>query len=196
MAIKSVFGEVRFSYVHVWEPESINGSDEKKYSVSILISKKDKAIVEQVKKAINEAIKEGLSRLGGKVPPNMKMPLRDGDEERPDDEDYAGCYFLNANCKTKPGIIDRRKQPIEDTTEFYSGCYGYASVSFYAFNTSGNKGIACGLNNLMKTRDGENLGGRAKAEDDFKDIEIDDDDEYSDFDGFEKIDDDDTGLPF
>lgn len=196
MAIKTVFGEVRFSYCHVFEAQSINGSDEKRYSVSILISKKDKVIVDQIKKAINEAVKEGISKLGGKVPANLKNPLRDGDEERPDDEDYAGCYFLNANCKTKPGIIDRRKQPIEDTTEFYSGCYGYASVSFYAFNTSGNRGIACGLNNLMKTRDGENLGGRAKAEDDFKDIEIDDDDEYSDFDGLEEADDNDPDLPF
>ena len=193
MAVKTVFGEVRFSYCHVFEPDSINGSDEKKYSVSILISKKDKAIVEQVKKAINEAVKEGISRLGGKVPPNMKTPLRDGDEERPDDDDYAGCYFFNANCKTKPGIINKRKQPIVDTTEFYSGCYGYASVSFYAFNTSGNKGIACGLNNLMKTRVGENLGGRAKAEDDFKHITF-DDDEYSDFDGLEPV--DDSDFPF
>ncbi len=104
----------------------------------------------------------------------LKNPLRDGDVERPDDESYTGHYFLNANCKTKPGVIDRYKKPIVDTTEFYSGCYGYASVSFYAFHSAGNKGIACGLNNLMKTREGENLGGRARAEDDFADINIDD----------------------
>ena len=174
MSIKVVFGEVRFSYANVWEPTSINGSDDKKYSVSILIPKQNKEVVEKVKKAINEAVKEGVSKFGGKIPPNLKNPLRDGDVERPDDESYTGHYFLNANCKTKPGVIDRYKKPIVDTTEFYSGCYGYASVSFYAFHSAGNKGIACGLNNLMKTRDGENLGGRARAEDDFADINIDD----------------------
>lgn len=181
MSIKVVFGEVRFSYANVWEPTSINGSDDKKYNVSILIPKENKEVVEKVKKAINEAVKEGVSKFGRKIPPNLKNPLRDGDAERPDDEDYAGHYFLNANCKTKPGIIDRHKKPIEDTTEFYSGCYGYASVSFYAFNSAGNKGIACGLNNLMKTRDGENLGGRARAEDDFADINIDDNEDVDFF---------------
>jgi hypothetical protein len=174
MSIKVVFGEVRFSYAHVFEPTSINGNDEPKYSVSILIPKQNKEVVEKIKKAINEAVKEGVSKFGGKIPPNLKNPLRDGDVERPDDESYTGHYFLNANCKTKPGVIDRYKKPIVDTTEFYSGCYGYASVSFYAFHSAGNKGIACGLNNLMKTREGENLGGRARAEDDFADINIDD----------------------
>ena len=99
-----------------------------------------------------------------------KLPLRDGDVEREDDEVYAGHYFVNANANTKPGIVDKHGQPIMDSTEFYSGCYGYASISFYPFNANGNRGIACGLNNLMKTADGDPLGGRSRAEDDFKDL--------------------------
>ena len=166
---KVTTGEVRFSYAHVFEPASINGS-EPKYSVSILIDKKDKATLARVKKAIEAAKQAGAAKFGGKVPTNLKTPLRDGDEEKEDDEVYAGKYFINANAKTKPGIIDQYGNPIIDSTEFYSGCYGHASVTFYAFNTSGNKGIACGLNNIMKTRDGEALGGRSKAEDDFADL--------------------------
>lgn len=166
---KVVTGEVRFSYAHVFEPASIEGS-EPKYSVSILIDKKDKKTLERIKAAIEAAKQAGLSKFGGKIPANLKLPLRDGDTEREDDEVYAGKYFINANAKTKPGIVDKGGNPIIDTTEFYSGCYGHASVTFYAFNTSGNKGIACGLNNLMKTRDGEMLGGRASAEDDFADL--------------------------
>ena len=123
-----------------------------------------------MKAAIEAAKQAGLSKFGGKIPANLKLPLRDGDTEREDDEVYAGKYFINANAKTKPGIVDKGGNPIIDTTEFYSGCYGHASITFYAFNTSGNKGIACGLNNLMKTRDGEMLGGRASAEDDFADL--------------------------
>ena len=166
---KVVTGEVRFSYAHVFEPASIEGS-EPKYSVSILIDKNDKKTLSRVKAAIEAAKQAGVSKFGGKVPANLKLPLRDGDTEREDDEVYAGKYFINANAKTKPGIVDKGGNPIIDTTEFYSGCYGHASVTFYAFNTSGNKGIACGLNNLMKTRDGEMLGGRASAEDDFADL--------------------------
>lgn len=166
---KVITGEVRFSYAHVFEPASIEGS-EPKYSVSILIDKKDKATLSRVKAAVEAAKQAGLSKFGGKVPANLKLPVRDGDTEREDDPVYAGKYFINANAKTKPGIVDKGGNPIIDTTEFYSGCYGHASITFYAFNTSGNKGIACGLNNIMKTRDGESLGGRASAEDDFADL--------------------------
>ncbi|BFL15915.1 hypothetical protein K190097F3_14160 [Enterocloster clostridioformis] len=55
----------------------------------------------------------------------------------------------------------------------YSGVYGRASISFYAFNSSGNRGIACSLNNLQKIADGEPLGGKSRAEDDFADDEED-----------------------
>ena len=191
MGIKVVFGEVRFSYCHVFEPWSSNG-EEAKYSVSLLIPKSNKQILKQIKQAIEQAKQEGISKFGGKIPPNLMIPIRDGDTEREDDDAYTGHYFMNANCKTPPGIVDRKRQPIIDTTEFYSGCYGYASITFYAYNRNGNKGIACGLNNLMKTRDGENLGGRAKAEDDFADIVLDDDDDFA---GFAPVDDDDD-VPF
>lgn len=97
----------------------------------------------------------------------MKTPLRDGDLERPDDAAYANAYFINANATTAPGIVDADRNPIMSRSEVYSGIYGRASITFYAFNSSGNKGIACGLNNLQKIRDGEPLGGKASAESDF-----------------------------
>lgn len=174
VSTKVVTGEVRFSYVNVFEPKSINGSDEK-YSVSLLIDKRDTKTIETIERAIEAAKQAGVAKFGGKIPPVLKIPLRDGDTERPDDENYAGKMFVNANCKTKPGLIEKNGMEIIDTTEFYSGCYGKASVTFYAFNSNGNKGIACGLNNIMKTRDGEPLGGRSRAVDDFaNDIEEDD----------------------
>ena len=101
----------------------------------------------------------------------IKNPLRDGDAERPDDPAYAGCYFINANSPTAPGIVDANRQPILERSEVYSGVYGRASVSFYAYNSNGNKGIACSLNNLQKIKDGEHLGGKASAESDFGDDE-------------------------
>lgn len=174
VSTKVVTGEVRFSYVNVFEPKSINGSDEK-YSVSLLIDKRDTKTIEAIERAIEAAKQAGVAKFGGKIPPVLKLPLRDGDTERPDDENYAGKMFVNANCKTKPGLIEKNGMEIIDATEFYSGCYGKASVTFYAFNSNGNKGIACGLNNIMKTRDSEPLGGRSRAVDDFaNDIEEDD----------------------
>lgn len=161
----------RWSYANVWNPKSINGGTPK-YSVSLIIPKSDTATVNKIKAAIQSAYEEGESKLkgNGKSVPALsilKTPLRDGDLERPDDAAYAGCYFVNANSATAPGIVDADRQPILDRSEVYSGVYGRASINFYAFNSNGNKGIACGLNNLQKIKDGEPLGGKSRAEDDF-----------------------------
>ena len=149
----------RWSYCNVWQPKSINGGTPK-YSVSLIIPKSDTVTINKIKAAIEAAYKEGEAKLKGNgrsVPALsvLKTPLRDGDAERPDDEAYANAYFVNANSATAPGIVDADRQPILDTSEVYSGVYGRASINFYAFNSNGNKGIACGLNNLQKIRDGE-----------------------------------------
>ena len=130
--------------------------------------------------AIEAAYKEGEAKLkgNGKSVPALsvlKTPLRDGDAERPDDEAYKNAYFVNANATSAPGIVDADLNPILTRSEVYSGVYGRASITFYAFNSSGNKGIACGLNNLQKIRDGEPLGGKASAESDFA---TDDDEDF------------------
>lgn len=174
MSNKVITGKVRFSYANVWEPKSVNGSDPK-YSVSLIIPKSDEKTLQKIKAAIEAAKKDGVSKLGGKIPANLKTPLRDGDVDRPDDEAYAGSYFINANSHTKPGIVDKNVQPILDPTEFYSGCYGRASIVFYAYNANGNKGVAAGLQNLQKLEDGEPLGGRSRPEDDFGELDNDED---------------------
>ena len=163
----------RFSYFNGWEPTSVNGGDPK-YSVSAIVSKKDTATINAIKAAIEEAKKESISKWGGKIPPNLKTPLRDGDLERPDDEAYAGSFFFNANSRQAPQIVDAKVQPILDQSEVYSGCYGRISVTFYGFNSAGNRGVAAGLGNIQKLRDGEPLGGRTKASDDFGTVEDED----------------------
>lgn len=164
----------RLSYFNGWEPKSINGGPER-YSVSILIPKDDKDTLDQIEKAIDAAIEEGIGKFGGKKPnkTSIKLPLRDGDTER-DDEAYKGHYFINANSVTPPQIVDKAVKPILDRSEVYSGCYARVSINFYAFNSNGNKGIACGLGNIQKIRDGEMLGARTNAADDFTSLEDDD----------------------
>ena len=165
--------KTRWSYANVWQPKSINGGAPK-FSVSLIIPKSDTKTVTAVKNAIQAAYEEGQSKLKGnsKFVPALtaiKTPLRDGDAERPDDEAYKDCYFINANSATAPGIVDAVRNPIIEHSEVYSGVYGRASINFYAFNSNGNRGIACGLNNLQKISDGEPLGGKTRAEDDFAD---------------------------
>lgn len=157
----------RFSYFNGWEPVSINGS-KPKYSISVLIPKTDTVTINKINEAIDIAIEEGIARFGGKKPnkATLKLPLRDGDLER-DNDAYKGHYFINANSINAPQIVDENLNLILDRNEVYSGCYGRVSLNFYAFNSNGNKGIACGLGNVQKLRDGEPLGGRSSAKDDF-----------------------------
>ena len=165
---KVVTGIVRLSYANVHEPKSINGGNPK-YSVSLIIPKTDTKTLAAINKAVEAAIEEGRGKFGGKIPSKaaLKLPLRDGDIERPDDAAYANSYFLNANSVTAPEIVGKDLTPILSRSEVYSGVYARVSVNFYAFSNTGNKGIACGLGNIQKVRDGESLGGKSSAMDDF-----------------------------
>ena len=170
--------DIKMSYLHILEPASINGSNPK-YSGSFLIPKSSPDVA-KIRAAIQAAYDEGQAKLKGNgktVPPlaTLKTPLRDGDAERPGDEEYAGYYFVNANNTTKPGIVDRNLNPILDPEEIYSGIFGRVSLNFYAFNSNGNRGIACSLSNVMKCKDGPRLGGHASAADDFGGLEDEDD---------------------
>lgn len=185
MSIKVVTGKVRFSYVNIFRSRAFVEGDSAKYSICLLIPKKDQVTLKNIKAAIEATVQEGISsKWGGKMPKNLKLPLRDGDEERADEApEYAGMYFMNASSNTKPGIVDKNLNEILDPEELYSGCWGRASINFYAFDSNGNRGVGVGLNNIQKLADGDRLGAaRASAESDFDDgfVEVDDEDDFLD----------------
>lgn len=168
------------SYLNINEPKTPLGGGTPKYSVSLIIPKDDTVTVEKVKAAIRAAYDEGQSKLKGSsktIPAleDLKTPLRDGDKDRQGDPVYRSSWFINANSATKPGAVDADRQPITDTSELYSGIIGRASINFYAYNSNGNRGIACGLNNIQKLADGTPLGGRSRAEDDFAGLDDEED---------------------
>lgn len=181
MSTKVITGKVRFSYVHIFKSRAYKDGQDAKYSVCLLIPKEDKATIKKIKAAIEEAVQEGIaSKWGGKKPANLKLPFRDGDERADEAPEYEGMYFLNANSTQKPGIVDKDLNEILDPDEVYSGCWGRASIDFYAFNANGNKGVGVGLNNIQKLKDDTRLGAAcASAESDFGDgFEDDEDDDF------------------
>lgn len=169
---KVITGKVRFGYANVWDPRSINGGEEK-YSVCLIIPKSEKATLKKINSAIEEVVKTGAAKFGDTFSSGIKLPLHDGDTERADDEVYTGCYFINAMSTVKPDIVDKDLQPITDSSNFYSGCYGRASIVFYPYNINENKGVACALHNLQKLSDGEHIDGRSSPEEDFASSEND-----------------------
>ncbi len=170
-----------FSYLTINEPKTPIGGGTPKYSTSLIIPKSDTETIRKIRDAIKAAYDEGQNKLKGNskyVPAleDLKTPLRDGDKERPGDEAYRDSYFLNASSTSKPGAVDAGLNPIIDPSELYSGIIGRASINFFAFNTNGNKGIACGLNNIQKLRDGTPLGGHSRPEMDFAGLDDDEED--------------------
>lgn len=152
----------RLSYANIWEPKQVNGTGDPKYSCCLLIKKSDTALLARIQAAIDAVKKDpkALAKWGGKLPVKLKDPLRDGDEEK-DDENYADCKFINANAseKRRPRIIDQHCSDVLDQEEVYSGCYANVKVGFFAYSASGNKGISAGLEVIQKVRDGERLSG-------------------------------------
>lgn len=175
---KVITEKVRLSYCNLFTPRVGDDGNDPKYSVCLLIPKTAKVTLAKIKKAMEAAKVAGIAKLGGKIPPNLKNPLHDGDVEKDLEEnpEYAGCYYMNVSAKQKPVIvgterdIDDKLIPITDETEVYSGCYARVSINFAAYNWNGSKGIGAYLNNVQKLEDGESLGGgRSRADDDFSD---------------------------
>ena len=166
---KVVFGPCRLSYTHLFEKYTPEGGKEGKYMTNVIIPKAEKKTVAALEKAMAEAVRLGtVSKWGGKEPKKLETPLHDGDDK--DDVTYADTVYVNAKCNTRPGVVDKNKQPITDEEEIYSGVWAYVSVTFYAYDVNGNRGVACGLNNVMKFKDDDRLGGRVSADSDFADF--------------------------
>ena len=174
---KVIFGPCRLSYTHVFNRYNPDGDQaDGKYMTNVLIPKDEKETIAAINKAIDVAKKQAIvSKWGGKEPKKLDMPLRDGDEK--DDENYEGHLFVNAKSNTRPGIVDRKKVPIVDEEEIYSGVWAIVSITFFGYDKNGNRGVACGLNNIMKFKDDEHFGSRVSAESDFGGVDFDDDDD-------------------
>lgn len=167
---------VQLAYVHLLKPRSANDSgDDAKYSCVIIIPKDRTDTIKAIRECINAAYDEGVSKVwNGKAPAKSacRSPLRDGDVDRPDDPDFKNCYFINASSKTRPGIIDTKRNDLTDPVneqEVYSGMLAHITFTMFAYDAKGNKGISCGLNNVCKCGKGTYMGGRASAESDFAD---------------------------
>ena len=175
---KVVFGPCRLSYTHVFSKFSPDGdADHGKFMTNVLIPKDEKETVKALQKAIETAKQQAVvSKWGGKEPKKILLPLNDGDDKE-DAPEYEGCFYVNAKCSTRPGICDKNRSPIKDEDEIYSGVWAIVSVNFYGYSISGNTGVACGLNNIMKFKDDDRLGGRSSVESDFGGVQLPADDE-------------------
>lgn len=171
-----ITGKVRLSYTHLFEPYSIDGDQDPKFSVMLLIPKSDKKTLADLKAAEQAAAEIGKSsKFGGKIPQNLASIIRDGDEFAEDYPERAGHWFMSVTspANRRPNVVDQNVQPILDQSEVYSGCYARLSLNAFPYTFGSKKGISFGIVNVQKMAEGEPLGGVTRAEDDFDPIEDD-----------------------
>lgn len=172
IATKVLTGEVRLSYVHLTAPRAAQQGADPKYGVTMLIPKTDTATVENINASINAAYEEGVSKRWGGARPQPKALLHDGDGLRPSGlpfgDECRGHWVLNASTQNKPQVVSIENIDCElAPNDIYSGMYARVTINFYAYDKAGNKGVGCGLGNVLKTREGEPLSGGASAASDF-----------------------------
>lgn len=172
----------RFTYVNVFEPKA-NLSGKLKYSCGLMFPKSDTKAVEAIKKAVDDAIKAGITKgtfnEAQTKSRSFRYPLRDGDQYYAEAGDesakasragYQGMMFLSASSDNPIGVVDKYAQPIINQEDFYSGCWGYADIRLYPFNRGGGIGVGVGLQNIMKKRDDDRLDGRQSAQTAFANV--------------------------
>lgn len=181
-ATRIVLTNVRLSYTYLAEPQYDEEKDEHSFATQILVQCTDKANLNKIKKAMQAA---AIKKFGPeKAPKVLKSPKCWNPLRNPEDEEsesferpeYKGVMFLKAKTNAKkgrPGCILKNKRKLTEADEIaehiYSGCYAHVSITCFAFDTAGNKGIAFSLNNVLKHADAERLDGSVDAEDDFDD---------------------------
>lgn len=175
IATKVLTGEVRISYANLVTPRASRQGGEPKYSVTLLIPKTDTATLNDIASSINAAYEDGVSRKWGGAHPQKKELLHDGEGLRPSGlpfgDECKGHYVLTASTKNKPQVVGIDNINCElAPNDIYSGMYARVTLNFFPYDTSGSKGVGCGLGNVLKIRDGEPLAGGASAASDFADF--------------------------
>ena len=172
-AMKVLTGECRLSYANLVTPRAAQLGGEAKYSVTLLIPKSDVATKADIDTSMQAAAQDAMTKVwNGVRPPNLRVPIYDGDGVRPSGEAFGpeckGHWVITASTKMKPQVVGMDNINVElAPSDIYSGMYGRVTIRFFGYSNSGNKGVGCGLGNLMKTRDGEALAGNASAASDF-----------------------------
>lgn len=160
-------GEARLSYVHLFKPYAFQQGQEEKYSVTVLVPKTDVETKARIDAAIEAAKQRGIAdKWNGVLPPKLTVPIHDGDGPRPSDgmpfgDECRGHWVFTASAKAdyKPQVVDAGGVEILNQSEVYSGMYGRVNVKFAPYSFGSNRGVSCYLGPVMKTRDGEGLGG-------------------------------------
>lgn len=173
---KVLTGEVRLSYAHLSQPYANPNqpNSEPKYSVTLLIPKTDVSTYNDIISSRDAAYEAAVQNDWKGLRPQLRsLLIYDGDGTRADGSPFgpecAGCWVITASTKRKPQVVDISNVNVElAPQDVYSGMYARVTLNFFAFNSNGNKGVGCGLGNVMKTRDGEPLAAGATAAQDFE----------------------------
>jgi len=161
----------RMAFLNCWSPASHYGS-EKYYSLTAIVSKEDVNAISTLTGAVEKLKLEALNEWSGFSLDNIRSPIHDGDVEKPGNPIFQNALYINTKSKSAPQIVDFECNTITEPSEVYSGCFANVSMTLHSYNCGGVKGISAWLGNIQKISDGERIGGRVLAKEEFKPVSV------------------------
>lgn len=164
MGERIITPKFRAAFANVFEPNKESGN----YEITMIFDK------DADLKPLMDILKQTAKEKWGDNTKNVALPIHKGEEKDAEKyPDFQGKIYAKAKSKYAPGIVSQTKQPIFDASEFYSGCYARASISAYAWEYKGKKGVGLNLNNIQKLANGPRFGNSILAEEEFDAVEVD-----------------------
>jgi hypothetical protein len=162
----------RVSFPSVFKPTAMEQGKDPKFQITLIFDKADpetQKLLAEMKAAAGEAVKK---RWPNGAPSNLRNPFRDGNEkfEEKGWVEFKDKIFVkfSASEDRPPQVVDGGKRTITEASgQFYPGCWARVSYTCYAYDASGNKGVAFGLCNIQKIRDDSAFDSRSTADQDF-----------------------------
>lgn len=140
-------------YPHLFEPTAFEEGKTPTYNCVLLFDKG--ADLTDLVNTVRACAKDNLRNSEG-----ARNPIRDGNEKLAEwGEHFRDRKYIRISSKFVPTRIDRNRQPLMDSDEWYSGAQVRAVINAFAYDTKGNKGVSFGFSAIQKVRDGENLSG-------------------------------------
>lgn len=187
------------SFPAVFKPKPTKDGDPR-YGVNVLLDADDPQL-EDIRVAIKEAATEKWGKKAATVLKQLqaqdRLCLHDGNLK--DYAGYEGRMYISAASKTRPTVVDRRRNPVSEADGLiYAGAVGIVLLDIWAQDNDYGKRVNAGLAGVQFYSHGEPLaGGRPASTDEFDEFEEDvDEDETAQQDSHAADTDDDDDLPW
>ena len=176
---------VRLSFPVLITPQSFAKGQAPKFQSTFLLDPSDKAhakMIKEIKKQYKLVVAEAFGE-GTKIPANKRcFGLAKNHDKKKDYVGYEDMFYIATSNDTRPTLAGKKRERLDDDdvrTLLYAGAYVNTVVTLWTQDHEvGGKGVNANLRIIQFVKNGEAFGrGPASADEELKDVDIEDDDD-------------------